>query len=240
MSTRERVTELPLRSRTTFDGEGQVTRDESVHCPARGVALGVDACLECGYCARPPAEGDRTLGCLHPAARRRPRPAPAVRLPSEAELTPLHAIMTRDVVCVRPDLAVESLASLLLARHISAAPVVDAEGRPIGVVSKTDLVRWYHEDAGFADAAPPPVPLEPGLSPRAVRTTTVEDVMMPLAFTLSEDAPLVYAAALMTVEDIHHLPIVGAGGDVVGIVSALDLVRWMATRDGFVITPEGR
>jgi CBS domain-containing protein len=147
--------------------------------------------------------------------------------------------MTREVLCVRDDLPVESLASLLLERNISAVPVVDAKGRAIGVVSKTDLVRWYHDDAGFAESEPARV-TEPGLSPRAVRTTIVADVMMPLAFTLAEDAPIVYAAALMAMEGIHHLPIVAGSGEVVGIVSALDLVRWMAQRDGFVMTPEAR
>ena len=210
-------------------------------CPSRRVSVEVDSCMDCGYCARPPADDEHSLGCLHPAARPRPAAMRVVRMPSASELTALHEIMTRDVVCVHTDLAVESAATLLLEHNISAAPVVDAMGRPIGVISKTDLIRWYREDAGFGEQEPEPDPAasEAGLSTRSVRTTVVDDVMTPLAFTLTEDAPVAYAAALMSVEGIHHLPLVAGTGEVVGIVSALDLVRWMAKRDGFVVTPEG-
>jgi CBS-domain-containing membrane protein len=241
MATRETPTALPLRFRTTFDGDGDVCVEQSVPCPARGVSVTVDDCMACGHCARPPGEGERTLECLHPAARRNAttRPLRPVRLPSDSELTPLSQVMTTAVVCVRQELLVQSLATLLLGKNISAAPVVDAAGRPVGVVTKTDLVRWFHEDAGFADASGPDREAEElGLSARAVRPTTVADVMTPLAFTLQEEAPIAYAAALMTVESVHHLPIVAGSGEVVGIVSALDLVRWMAKRDGFVVSPE--
>jgi CBS domain-containing protein len=233
----ERVTDLPLRSCRTFDGEGESTRSDTVLCPSRRVSVDVDTCMDCGYCARPPAEGERVLACLHPAGRPRPAVLRPVRLPSSSETTPLREVMTTDVICVREDLAVESLATLMLERNISAVPVVDAAGRPVGVASKTDLVRWYHDDAGLGEVASPS--LEPGMSERQIKTTTVGDLMMPLAFTLCEDAPVVYAATLMAVEGVHHLPIVSGTGTVVGIVSALDLVRWIATRDGFAVTQEG-
>src|SRR5215471_5981941 len=58
-----------------------------------------------------------------------------------ADLTPVSEIMAKDVVAVRPELRVEDLEELLLARGISGAPVIDDAGRPIGMVSKTDLVR---------------------------------------------------------------------------------------------------
>ena len=220
MNRDERVTQLPMRSRETFDGDGGIARTDTVMCPSRAMSVEIDDCLRCGYCARPPADDERSLGCVHPAARK----MAVVRPPVLAD------IMTRAVVCVRSDLAVESLATLLLERNISAVPVVDTVGRPVGLASKTDLVRWYHDESTFGEAAMDrDAPVEPGLSTRDVRTTTVADVMMPLAFTLYEDAPLAYAAALMTVEGIHHLPIVSKTGTVVGIVSALDLVRcWIA------------
>jgi len=232
-----RIAHLPLRSRRTYEGDGAVDRKDSVLCPARGRSLDVDTCIECHYCAGPPGADDRALMCLHPAARRPSRAPRPVRIPSPAELTGLVDVMTRDVACVRADLSLESLSTLLLERNISAAPVVDAFGRPVGVVSKTDLVRWYHDRADTEEVTTGngPDQIEPGLSTRASPRTTVADVMMPMAFTLTEDAPVAYAAALMAVEGVHHLPVVDSGGVVVGIVSALDIVRWLAHSDGFIV-----
>src|SRR4029079_18434500 len=60
---------------------------------------------------------------------------------SIADRTPVSAIMTTDVICVQPDVSIESVTRLLLERGISGVPVVDADGVPVGLVSKTDLLR---------------------------------------------------------------------------------------------------
>jgi CBS domain-containing protein len=49
-------------------------------------------------------------------------------------------VMTTDVVKVRPSLPLKDVAELLLSRGISGVPVVDAEGRLLGVVSETDIL----------------------------------------------------------------------------------------------------
>jgi predicted transcriptional regulator len=49
-------------------------------------------------------------------------------------------VMTRDVVSVTSDTAVRKIASLLLENHISAMPVIDGTGAPIGFVSEGNLV----------------------------------------------------------------------------------------------------
>ena len=58
--------------------------------------------------------------------------------------------------------------------------------------------------------------------------------MMPLALTLGEHATVAQAAALMSLEDVHHVPIVADSGRLIGVVSTFDIVRWLATNDGFV------
>lgn len=122
-------------------------------------------------------------------------------------------VMTRAVICVRKEVPVRKLLSLLLEHGIGGAPVVDDAGVAVGVVSKTDVLQAV--DAG-----------------RDLATTTVDDVMTPLAFTLREDALLARAAALMAAEGIHRLPVVAHGGGVVGIVTPLDVTRWLATTAG--------
>jgi len=49
-------------------------------------------------------------------------------------------VMTRDVVSVTSDTPVRKIAALLVKNRISAVPVVDSSGVPIGIVSEGDLV----------------------------------------------------------------------------------------------------
>jgi CBS domain-containing protein len=114
--------------------------------------------------------------------------------------------MAPGVLCVTEDLAVEALAELLVERGISGVPVVDAEGFPIGVVSKTDLLRSRVE----ADDA-----------------ATVSELMTCIAFTLPEWSPIGDAVKLMAIEGVHRVPVVDRDGRVTGIVSSMDLVRWL-------------
>lgn len=50
-------------------------------------------------------------------------------------------IMTKTVATVPPEATVQDIAKLLLARRISAVPVVDAGGKVVGIVSEGDLMR---------------------------------------------------------------------------------------------------
>lgn len=120
---------------------------------------------------------------------------------------PISRIMTRRVVCARPEMDASFLRTRLLERGISGAPVVDDWGRVVGVVSKSDLVE--HE-----------VTSERGAK-------TVADIMMPLAFSLRPNAPIGQAAALMAYECVHRIVVVDDRGCVVGLVSALDIARWL-------------
>jgi CBS domain-containing protein len=49
-------------------------------------------------------------------------------------------VMTREVVSVTPDTPMQQIAALLLEKGISAVPVVDNSGAPIGIVSEGDLI----------------------------------------------------------------------------------------------------
>ena len=120
---------------------------------------------------------------------------------------PISSIMTRKVVCARPEMDASLLRARLLEHGVSGAPVVDDWGRVLGVASKTDLVE--HEITG-----------ERGRK-------TVGDIMMPMAFTLPAEASIGQAAALMAYEGVHRVVVVDAKGCVVGLVSTLDVVRWL-------------
>jgi CBS domain-containing protein len=131
------------------------------------------------------------------------------RLPTIADRIPVTAIMTRDVLCANSELSVGALTELLIKNHIGCVPIVDDRGRPKGVVTKLDLVE------------------------RDRPALTAGDVMMPLAITLNTHATVAHAAAMMAVEDFHHLMVVSTDHVLVGIISTMDIVRWLARNDGF-------
>jgi len=146
------------------------------------------------------------------------------RVQTIADEVPVTRIMSRKVTCARPDLEMPRLVELMVQSRIGCVPVVGERGCPIGMVTKLDVVERLSAaqpcacgDAGAAHH-------EPG---------TASDVMMPFAITLADHATVAHAAAIMAREDVHHVPIVDDDGRVIGIVSAIDIVRWLATNDGF-------
>lgn len=131
------------------------------------------------------------------------------------DLTPVSEIMSREVFAVKADLGIEKLEEILIDKGISGAPVVDDRFKPIGIVSKTDLLHRKN------------TPNFEGLK--------VKDVMMRTAYCLADNEPIARAAGLMSYEAVHRLPIVDANGMVIGVISPLDIMRWLARQYGYPI-----
>jgi CBS domain-containing protein len=137
-----------------------------------------------------------------------------------ADSTPISALMSSDVCCVRPDVSIQALAALLIEGGLSGVPVVDERGQPIGVVSQTDLVRHHYESGTAASHQPP---------------STVVDIMTDVSFTLDEGASVSQAAALMALEGVDRVPVVDPRGQLVGILSSFDVLYWLACETGYVV-----
>jgi CBS domain-containing protein len=65
-------------------------------------------------------------------------------------------LMSRDVVTISQDTPLRAAAELFFQRRIGEAVVVDADGRCIGMLSATDLLRWALQGAGGPEDTPPP------------------------------------------------------------------------------------
>jgi CBS domain-containing protein len=139
--------------------------------------------------------------------------------------TKITRIMTEQVVSVSPDTAIENVRWLLLDRGIGAVPVVE-RGATIGIVSKSDILR-EGESSIQVDASPYEEPAVEG-SERALSGLSARDVMTPVLFAVTDEASIAEAAARMTEHRVHHLTVVDRHGALRGIVSSLDLVRWLA------------
>lgn len=168
--------------------------------------------------------GVRTIRTLE-AEEAAPEP---IRMPTIANLIPVTQIMSRAITCARRDLAADVVVDLMLRHRIGCLPVVEDPGRPIGMITKLDVVEQLlageRDDADADDHAR----RAPARMPR-----TAGELMLPLAITLGERASVAHAAALMAAEGVHHLPIVDANGRLIGVVSAMDIIRWLARNDGF-------
>jgi predicted transcriptional regulator len=127
-----------------------------------------------------------------------------------ADVIRVTDIMARDIVCARADLSIDAVTDLLVRRHIGCIPIVDERAHPIGIITKLDLVE------------------------RTPKMARAGDLMMPLAITLNQQATIAHAAAVMSAEDFHHVMIVATDHTLLGVVSTMDIARWLARNDGFM------
>ena len=147
----------------------------------------------------------------------------------QAEQTPISEVMHPHPHCVTEQQRVRELVSLFLDKGISAAPVVDDNGKPIGFVSKTDVVREIKEGP---EAKRPEIDthVQPWWDADRLSQLKVGEIMTPTLYTFSPATPVADATAAMAFEGIHHLPVVEDSGQLVGMVSALDVLDWIARR----------
>jgi CBS domain-containing protein len=142
-------------------------------------------------------------------------------------------LMTPEVVTVHPTTPIKDVARSLVDHRISGMPVVDDDGRIVGVVSEGDLiVKEQGKDAAerrplariFGDSPATRAQLAKGLA------LTAGDAMTAPAVTVSADALVGEAAAIMTRKRINRLPVVD-GDKLVGVVSRADIVRAFVRTD---------
>ena len=143
--------------------------------------------------------------------------------------------MSPRVLTTQADWSIERLAAFFTEHAISGAPVLSEDGALIGVVSLSDIARQRSAESPGDDQAPayyrggtehlaPPAATLDELA--AQSEATVRDIMMPTLFCVEEDTPAPEIADKMIRGHLHRLLVVRSGSrrDVVGIISALDLL----------------
>jgi CBS domain-containing protein len=138
-------------------------------------------------------------------------------------------VMTAAVLTVRADDDIREVARLFTEERISGAPVVDADGRPVGVISQADLVRYPGAPppaaASGAEYYRTPLPGEDPVGMPVERFPPVRagDIMTPIVVDAPEDAPVSHLAALMLDLRIHRI-IITRDRRLAGIVTSTDLL----------------
>ena len=108
-------------------------------------------------------------------------------------------IMTKDVITVPPAMPVREVANLLSERNVSGVPVIDDEGRVLGVVSELDVV--------------------------GRQGATAADVMSKQVISVTEETDVREVVQLFLNERVRRVPVLSGEQRLIGIVSRSDLVQ---------------
>lgn len=144
-------------------------------------------------------------------------------------------VMTANIATVSPDTSVEEIAALMLSRNISGVPVVDERNAVLGIVTEGDLIlhrnvgeepihhtSWWLRLLGDskADAA------------NYIKThgSRAAEVMSKNVISVSDETPVGDIARILVEHRIKRVPVV-RDGVLVGIVSRVNLLRGLASRD---------
>jgi CBS domain-containing protein len=157
-----------------------------------------------------------------------------VTLQAPADLTLRAAtaaeLMATNPVSLRADATVPEALLLLTNKGITAAPVIDEAGHPIGVLSRSDLLVHQREATAHAPSAAPyfqDASLE--ASARRVdperHAVTVAELMTPAVFSVAPDTPMRRVVEEMLALHVHRMFVVDEDGFLVGVISAMDILR---------------
>ena len=134
--------------------------------------------------------------------------------------------MKKNVISIPVKTTIGEAAAVIVENHVGILPVVDEQGKPIGVVRLSDLLALempdfihlvadfdFVHDFGAVETTRP----APKLLARSV-TSIMQPVM-----SVEEDSGLLRAYAIMLQNKIYDLPVTNATGGLVGIVSLVDI-----------------
>jgi len=141
----------------------------------------------------------------------------------------VRQVMTTDPVTATPATPLKSLVDILVTQKVNAVPIVSAQGKVVGVVTETDLLK-KQELQRDPDGRRPP-----RMSNRAWRTiataATAGELMSTHPATVRPDATVAEAARLMERHQVTCLPVVDDGGKPLGMVDPRDLLRVLLRPD---------
>jgi CBS domain-containing protein len=145
-------------------------------------------------------------------------------------------VMTREVITFSPDDSIHGAARILHENRISGAPVVDG-GKVVGILSEGDIMELLESKDLKVNTILPspldvlelPVRMRMGLKEvsekiEKIASARVGDIMSHPPCTISKDAEISEAAAIMSEKGINRLPVVDEGGALLGILTRGDVI----------------
>jgi len=133
-------------------------------------------------------------------------------------------VMTSHVVAVTKDASFRDIAAMLRQHRVSAFPVVDADGKVIGVVSEADMLPKEALLAAPGVRVPAGAATEPHNDFAKAAGVTAASIMTSTPVTITPGEPVTSAARLMYSCKVKSLPVVTEQGYLVGIISRADVL----------------
>jgi predicted transcriptional regulator len=134
--------------------------------------------------------------------------------------------MKKNVVSIPVKTTIGEAAVVIVAKHVGILPVVDEYGKPVGVVRMSNLLSLempdfihlvtdfdFVHDFGAVETTRP--------APKLL-AKPVTNIMQPV-MSIDEESGLLRAYAIMVQNDIYDLPVTTATGELVGIISLVDI-----------------
>jgi CBS domain-containing protein len=139
-------------------------------------------------------------------------------------------IMTADVITISADAEITLAAKILLENRINGVPVIDTEGKLVGILCQSDLVAQQK-----AFPVPSVFTLMDGIMPltsikrlekeiEKIAAVTVADAMTPNPVTVGLETPIEEVASMMVDKSFHTLPVM-EDDMLVGIVGKEDVLK---------------
>ncbi len=143
-------------------------------------------------------------------------------------------MMSSNPVSIRDSASVQEAVALFTDKGFSAAPVIDEAGRPVGVLSRADIIVHdrerpeyvapeYYEETATTLPSGEPAPRSMHLG--SVDSTRVSDIMTPVVFSVAPGTPAARVVEDMVSLKVHRLFVVDEFGVLVGVISALDVLK---------------
>lgn len=128
--------------------------------------------------------------------------------------------MTRDVISVSPNDNMTVVDEIFKKNNIHHIPVIDDNGKVVGVVSSTDYNKLLNSFTFFINQK------KDSYNTAIMRSMLVEDVMTKHVATLQSDSTVMIAAGIFKENLFHAIPVVDKSGKLEGIVTTYDLLNY--------------
>jgi CBS domain-containing protein len=167
--------------------------------------------IVCPYCSSENFEGvDLCADCGQPLNDRH-LPPPVTKVEKGLLHDRVSVLVPKSALTVKPQTPVKDVLKLMVEKKIGC--VVVAEGKtPVGIFSERDALRKLNVKAKEFGSRP------------------VSEFMTPNPQTLVASAKLAYAVHRMDLGGYRHLPIVADNGDLMGIISARDIINYLTAK----------
>jgi CBS domain-containing protein len=154
------------------------------------------------------------------------------------DATKAKDLMRPDPVSIVETATIREGVAFLVDKGFSAAPVIDHAGRPVGVLSRTDILmhdreQVHHLTPHYSESnLATEKQLSVGFQVEEVDQTSIKEIMTPVVYSVLPEAPVTEVIDQMLGLKVHRLFVVDTNGVLVGVISITDVLHGLRLENG--------